>query len=257
MSRLIQWLDHRMEVMGIENWKDLSEYAGLSQELFQDLRVRGSLEVLNRSARRLVAAALHVSLRRLEWLDEGRIDWIDDAHVVTVDPPGRPPPWREGDLAQWVENEAGPENRGTPVIGRIRPNGMAEPEEDWDEEWGRRLRARFGEGRDVYALELEGAERCIVFRNIANWAFREGQAAVYCWNGWNAEGWFGRVRLRPEHAVVVTPDGQRHEVDLLSVVRIGRVIGRWPPAADELRVSSQVAGDRERGSPAGQEVRVN
>jgi hypothetical protein len=51
-------------------------------------------------------------------------------------------------------------------------------------------------------------------------------AAVYCWNGWEAEGWFGRVYLKPAHARVVTSDGIRHDSDLLNVVRIGKVIGR-------------------------------
>jgi len=53
-------------------------------------------------------------------------------------------------------------------------------------------------------------------------------AAVYCWNGWEAEGWFGRVYLQADKARVVTADGARHDLDLLNVVRIGKLVGRWP-----------------------------
>ena len=60
------------------------------------------------------------------------------------------------------------------------------------------------------------------------WEFREGLAAIYCWNGWEAVGWFGRVFLEPLKARVVTPDGLRHDLDLESVVRIGKVVAKWP-----------------------------
>lgn len=250
MWRLIEWVEHRMDGMGIESWKDLSEYSGLSPECLQDLRTRGSLDGLNRSARRLLAATLHVPLRKLEWLDEGRISWIDDSQVVTLDAHGPPRPWRDSEAVR--QTDTGPENRGTPVIGRIRRNGTAEPDEDWDEHWGRRLSSRLGPGRDIYALELEGAEQWVVFRNIASWEFREGQAAVYCWNGWEAKGWFGRVRLRPEQTVVETPDGQRHYLDTVNIVRIGKSIGTWPPAADDSDGSPQAAGDKESPLSAGQ-----
>jgi hypothetical protein len=40
----------------------------------------GSLDVLSRSERRLLAATLRVSLRRLERLDDGEIDLIEDKH---------------------------------------------------------------------------------------------------------------------------------------------------------------------------------
>jgi hypothetical protein len=77
-------------------------------------------------------------------------------------------------------------------------------------------------------LELEQSGQSVVLRNIPVWEFREGVAAVYCWTGWEAEGWFGRVYVAPSKARVVTADGARHDLDLLSVVRIGKVVARWP-----------------------------
>jgi len=68
----------------------------------------------------------------------------------------------------------------------------------------------------------------VVSRNIPVWEFREGMAAVNCWNGCEAEGWFGRVYLQSSNPRVVTADGARHDLDLVSVVRIGKVVGKWP-----------------------------
>lgn len=228
MSRLIQWLDHRREVVGFDKWKDLAEFCGLPLQAIYDAQAYGSLSVMDRSQRRLLAAALRVSLRKLERLSDGDIDWIGDSHVFDTEVRGRPLPWQENDPSYWAPEETRLEDRGTPLIGRIRPNGAAEPDEDWQEEWGRHLPARFGKGYDIYALELEGLDKALVFRNIPVWEFREGKAAVYCWNGWEGRGWFGRVRLNPPKASVATPDGENHGLELESVVRIGRIIGRWP-----------------------------
>lgn len=49
-------------------------------------------------------------------------------------------------------------------------------------------------------------------------------AAVYCWNGFEARGWFGRVRLIHMRAEVVTADGQRQSLDPADIVRIGKVM---------------------------------
>ena len=223
-----------MDVVGLNRWMDLSEYSGVPHEAIREMNTCGSLDVLSRSERRLLAATLRVSLRKLEQLDDGQIDWIEDKHVYDVGIQGRPTPSQEHDPAYWVAKETKPEDRGTPLIGRIRSSGKAEPDEDWQEEWGRHIPQRFGKGHDIYGLELEQSGQSMVLRNIPLWEFREGMAAVYCWNGWEAEGWFGRVQLASLKAVVVTPDGQRHELDLVNVVRIGKIIGHWPVEATRL-----------------------
>jgi len=228
MSRLIEWLDHRMEVVGIENRKELSEYSGVSEDALEDMNSVGSLTLLNRSERRWLAAALRVSLRKLEQLNSGEIESIRDDHVVDVDVRGRPLPRQVDDPAYWTPKAVKPEDRGTPLVGRIRSNGTAEADEDWQEEWGRRVPARFGKGFDIYALELNGEGQSLVFRNIPPWEFREGKATVYCWNGWDTQGWFGQLQLTPFKAVIVTPDDQRHELDMANIVRIGKIIGQWP-----------------------------
>jgi hypothetical protein len=189
----------------------------------------GSLDVLSRSERRMLAAALRVSLRKLEQLDDGRIDWIEDKHIYDVGVRGRPAPWQENDPTYWVPKEVKPEDRGTPVIGSIRANGVAEPDEAWQEDSGRHIPQRFGKGRDIYGLELQGVGQSIVLRNVPPWEFREGQATVYCWNGWEDQGWFGRVYLQASRARVMTIDGKRHDLDVANVMRIGKVIGSWPP----------------------------
>lgn len=238
MSRLVQWLDHRMEVVGLDRLKDLADYSSVSLQTLRDLRAYGTLQMLNRSERRLLAAAMRVSLRKLEQLEDGELDWIDDDYVYDAISPGRRFAAQEDDPAWWMPQETSQDERGTPLIGRIRLTGEAEPDEEWHEEWGRHIPKRFGKGRDIYAMELEGLGRSIVLRNIPAWEFREGQAAVYCWNGWEAQGWFGRVYLQPSKARVVTPDGQRHDLDVLNVVRIGKVIGRWPAPVAECVVPS-------------------
>jgi hypothetical protein len=93
-------------------------------------------------------------------------------------------------------------------------------------------RVRYGKGKDIYALELERSGQSIVFRNIPPWEFSEGEAAVYCWNGWESQGWFGRAYLQPARARIVTADGSRHDLDPVNVVRIGKVIGKWPAKSD-------------------------
>ena len=232
MSRLTKWLDHRMEVVGIERLKDLAEFSGVSLQTLRDVYAYGSLDMLSRSERRWLAAALRVCVRRLEQLNDGAIDWIEDGYVYDAGERGRPLLSHHDDPSCWAPLAAEPQDCGTPLIGRIRPSGKAEPDEDWHEEWGRHIPKRFGTGHAVYALELEGSEQSIVFRSIPAWELREGEAAVYCWNGCEAEGWYGRVSLQPSRARVVTPDGQRHDLDVLTVVRIGKLIARWPASPD-------------------------
>jgi len=236
MSRLTKWLDHRMEVVGIERLKDLAEYSGVLLQTLRDVYAYGSLGMLSRSERRWLAAALRVCVRRLEQLNDGAIDWIEDSYMYDACERGRPLPKQDGnDPTCWAPLAPKSEDCGTPLIGRIRPSGKAEPDEDWHEEWGRRIPKRFGGGRGAYALELEGSDQSIVFCSVPAWELREGEAAVYCWNGCEAEGWYGRVSLQPSRARVVTPDGQRHDLDVLTVVRIGKLIGRWPPPPNSSR----------------------
>ncbi len=230
MSRLIQWLDHRMDVVGIENWKDLTELTGIPFDVFREIRDVGSLEILNRTERRLLAAALRVSLRKLEQLSDDLIDWIEDRHVCDAEDYGRPLPNQENDLAYWAPQDIPPEDRGTPLIGRIRPGGQAELDEDWHQEWGKHIPHRFGNGHNIFALEIEATGTSVALRLAAPWEFREGKAAVYCWNGWEAQAWFGRVCLQPK-AYVVTADGRRHDLELPNVMRIGKVVGQWPSEA--------------------------
>ena len=45
MSKLTQWLDHRMEVVGLNRWKDLSEYSGVPHQTIRDMNTCGSLDV--------------------------------------------------------------------------------------------------------------------------------------------------------------------------------------------------------------------
>jgi hypothetical protein len=227
MSRFAQWLDHRMEVIGIENRKDLSEFTGISLESIQRIALH-SLDVSSRSQQRALAAVLRVPVRSLERLSRGELDWINDDYFYDAFDRGSVPPGHD-DGAYWLPKSAPPEDRGTPLIGTIHCNGKADPDEDWNEEWGRRLPARFGRGLDIYALELEGTGSSIVFRNGPVWQFRGGQAAVYLWNGWEAVGWYGSVNIQSSRPYVVTPDGFRRDLDAAAIMRIGRVIGRWPP----------------------------
>jgi hypothetical protein len=234
MSKLTQWLDHRMEVVGQDRLTDLAELSGVSLQTLRDLRAYGTLQMLNRSERRRLAAAFRVSLRKLEQLDAGELHWIEDGYVYDAIMPGRRLPPQDDDPASWLPQETLQEERGTPLVGRVRPSGQAQPDEDWQEEWGKRIPRRFGSGQNIYALELENSDRCVVLRNIPASEFREGQAAVYCWNGWEAQGWFGRVYLQPSKARVITPDGHRHDLDVLNIVRVGKLIGRWPPPEADL-----------------------
>ena len=48
-------------------------------------------------------------------------------------------PGRDDDPSCWLPKETNPEDRGTPLIGRVRDGGKAEPNEDWQEDWGRRI----------------------------------------------------------------------------------------------------------------------
>jgi len=228
MSNLTTWLDHRRDVVGFQKWTDLAEFSGLSLKALCEVQANNSVEILNRSERRALASALRVSLRKLEQFSDGTIDRIEDDYFYDAGSKGRPRPGCEDDPSCWLPKETNPEDRGTPLIGHVREGGKAESDEDWQEDWGRRIPKRFGSGHDIYALELDASGQSIVLRNIPVWEFREGLAAVYCWNGWEAEGWFGRVNLTSSKARVLTSDGARHDLDLPNVVRIGKVVGRWP-----------------------------
>jgi hypothetical protein len=43
---------------------------------------------------------------------------------------------------------------------------VAEPDEAWQEDPGRHIPQRFGKGKDIYGLELEGVGQSIVLRNV-------------------------------------------------------------------------------------------
>ena len=92
MSALMKWLDHRMEVVGVESWKDLAEQSGVPLVDLQDARMNETLDALNRSDQRYLAAVLRVSLSKLDRLNEGEVDWIDDSHVYDAVSRGRPRP---------------------------------------------------------------------------------------------------------------------------------------------------------------------
>lgn len=228
MSRLLEWLDHRKDVVGLETWKDLAEYSGVSLQVLDEVRASQTLSYINRSERRCLAAALRVSLRKLEQLSDGTIDWIEDSYVYDVDTRRRPSADREEcDAVFSMLKDVQPGDRGTPVVGHITRSGRAEADEEWQEDWGKRLPARFGRGQGIYAMEVEGMDRCVVFRNVAPWEFRTGQAAIYCWNGWEAVGWFGEVNMGVETAAITTLDGKRQELSASTVVRIGKKIANW------------------------------
>src|SRR5206468_1524212 len=61
---------------------------------------------------------------------------------------------------------------GTPVLGRVRWGGRIEPDECWDEQWGRRLTDGQAQRPDTYALETELAGQFVVVRNAAPWEAR-------------------------------------------------------------------------------------
>ena len=77
-------------------------------------------------------------------------------------------------------------------------------------------------------MELESTGTSVVLRQVQPWEFNQGKAAVYCWNGYEGQGWFGKICLQPFKPYVLTPDGRRHELDLSTITRIGKVIGYWP-----------------------------
>ena len=62
MSRLVEWLDHRMEVVGINNYKELSELTGVTRAALREIRDIGALDILNRTQRRVLATALRARL---------------------------------------------------------------------------------------------------------------------------------------------------------------------------------------------------
>jgi hypothetical protein len=230
MSRLFEWLDHRMEVVTIDGWKDLAEQSGISAEALFEARNSRSLEILNRSQCRALAATLRVSLRKLEQLRDNAIDWIDDHDVYDFDAYGRPSPGMADDPLYWTPQEVSPLERGTPLVGRVEPNGQAEADEDWNPEWGKHIPKRFGKGYQIYALELESTSKFAVFRQVQPWEFWEGMAVIYFWDGNESKSWYGHVRLQPVPSVL-TADGKRHELDLSNITRIGQVIGFWPDEA--------------------------
>ena len=144
-----------------------------------------------------------------------------------MDVRGRPLPWQDDDPAYWLPKETPPEDRGTPLLGRITLGGKAETNEDWQEEWGRRLPRASARAMifTLWNVKARGNPSSFATFHLGNFG-KEKRPSIAGMTGKRA-GWFGRLSLLPSKAVIVTLDGQRHELDLGNIMRIGKIIGRW------------------------------
>jgi hypothetical protein len=231
---VIEWIEHRMLVLEIEGARALAELADLGDETLEDLWGARTIDALTYSQSRRLAWSLQVSLRKLRRLDWGELGWIEDDDRYFCDVGWRPAGRlaRADDDEQWRSAAAAhEERRGTPVIARLDWVGRIEGDDCWDAEWGRRLDDGEPLRRDVYAVETELAGEYVVLRNAGPWEVREGSlVALYAWNGFEGEGFFGQLakgkdgkwRVIPRHAEAI-------EVSPEDVCRVGRVIKRWPP----------------------------
>ena len=135
------------------------------------------------------------------------------------------------------------------MLGRVRWGGRIDPDECWDEQWGRRLPDGQPQRQDTYALETELAGQFVVVRNAAPWEARQGSiVALFVSDGFEGAGYFGQLvrgaaggwRVRPCHAgqgdgpvageaAGLIADG--HVAVTLApeqVQRVGRLVRRWP-----------------------------
>ena len=228
-SKLSAWVLHRLEVIGLDDPLALAARAGLEPITVVELLEFNTLAVLpNWSARRRLCAALRISPKQLAEVED-RGAWPPDGYCYDANPTFRPPTGSSGhDRPRPIR----PEDRGTPGIGLIRYDGSLDVDEHWSLAWGKRLPVRYGNGRNVYAMELLWDGRWAVFRVAPVYELSPGSlATVFVSDGCGGgTGYYCRLLGTRDatRASLVFPDGDSLEVPCDRLVCAGRPIGRYP-----------------------------
>jgi hypothetical protein len=248
MTDLTGWIQHRMSLLEISGPVALAEQADLAEETVVRVFESNQFDSLQQSQLRRLAWALQVNLRKLNALADGRVHWIDDADrylPFSLDPAlgdDAVDPRASVGLSHTGATGAPEPPQGTPVLGRVCPDGRVESDECWDEQWGRRLPDGQPQRRDTYALEAGG--RSLVVRNANPWEARAGaMVAVYLFDDADGAAWFGQLtRCNPGNwSLRPGPPGHASNASNASslvieperVQRIGRLLRQWAPVAGD------------------------
>jgi SOS-response transcriptional repressor LexA len=238
-GRVLDWLLHRMELVGIRSQTELADISGVSSRTINRIFTSGSLTDTERSTRVWLARTLKVSLRDLDQIADGKVETIADSRIVEWDHCGSGRIDRVADRTDFTPVPA--DGDGIPIMGRVMAGGLVESFEDWDEETGLRLPLRLPGAEGVYALEIAGDSMMpayqpgeyIILRNIPPSELRDGEDAMIQLNGdGDGKSAFKRVYLVGDGKLKLVSLNQRYDpVDVRAdaVARVGRLLGKFTP----------------------------
>ena len=224
-SKMKQWADHRLGVVGFENWKAVEKETGLPGKAIRHFNRVGSIRKLKRSSQKFFSEAMKVPLIMLEKLDRGEIEWIEDSVLYDCHRPAGKVNRKDNNPDQVEARPVLDQERGTPIIGRILESGALEIEED--QEFHRRLPVRYGNGREIYALDNLQSNSMMIFENVPLHQFKEGLAVVYISDGFAAVGRLGRVIVEGNEAFMDLNNGTRESLAIENIQRIGCYLTTW------------------------------
>jgi hypothetical protein len=226
---LLDWITHRMDLVGIGGVRELAERTGIELETCATLVEVGDMATLNWSQARAIAAALRVPIKAMRNLDDGTERWIEDDVVYDPDGHFRPPPVDDPEWHRVVEERE--ERRGTPVILRRRDGStVLDVDDGWHPDYGAMIPAVIAPGRDICALELRPGGPWAIVLLVAPFEIRDDRAMVIFWMRDEFDGRcvFGDVRTGADKTTVKYPDCPDEMVDNERVVRAGRIVKLYP-----------------------------
>lgn len=237
VADLIEWVEHRVRYLEIETENRLAELAGLEADTVADFLAIGTLDVMQWSERRSLAAALRVPLKKLYRLESGEVDWIGDDELYDAGAGYKPAPgatttpvdeawWREAGVLEAPKP-------ATPVVGTIRSDGTVNIDEAWSDEFGKKIPVKFAPGQ-TFALDQSGSGQSVVFRMAQTYELRVGEhAAVWVCKADDFEGfgYYGRVQTTGDGRIRMRfGDATVLEFESADIRRVAKIIGRWPIA---------------------------
>ena len=221
-SAFLKWVEHRIHVVGFENWKQVEKQTDLPRRAINAMKRHQSLDDLQRSEIRFLGEALRVPVGMLQKMDRGELQWIPDDYQFDPFRPGPALARKESNPDFCEAKSISTEERGTPILGEINDQGLVA----WEEmtEFTQHILVRYGNGREVFALRQSTTEKFLIFQNVPLHEFSGGLAVVYVSDGMDETARYGRVSTEPGSVFLTALNGTRTKLDAESVQRLGKFL---------------------------------
>jgi SOS-response transcriptional repressor LexA len=235
VSRFFEWLQYRTKLFGFQTQNELSEASGISIRTVSGIYTSKTIAKTERSTRVWLARTLRVSVTALEQLDRGEVEWIGDEVFQE---------WEQCRAVRPINAKAAvaPSGRGTRILGKVTAGGLVESFE-FPADDDSFIPLTFPTLPEAFALEIAGDSMApvyqpgevIILTPIPPDQLQSGEDVMVQLNGAAdgkscfkrafvvGNGMLSLISLNPRYAPMLVPFDQ--------VIRVGRLIGKYTPAA--------------------------